>query len=231
MGGSGGQNGWLLDYGAIEEDLHGAEFLWAPQLGDDPTASSVIFGFEGSQKEANNPDNGNSKKRVRQESCAPPGSKACREKQRRDKLNERFNELCAVLDPNKPPTPDKLDILRKATGLLSKLRDEADKLKKSNESLQDNIKNLKVEKLILRDEKSKMKAEKERIEQMLKSTSVTPQFVQYQPVPGTISYPTPEPAQNKYVAYQNYQPAAFWQWIPPATLDTTKDPVLWPPVA
>lgn len=94
-----------------------------------------------------------------------------------------------------------------------------------------------MEKSILRDEKTKLKAEKERIEQTLKSTSIAPQFVPCQSVPATISYsapvpvPVPVPSPNKYVAYQNYQQAAFWQWIPPASLDTTKDPVLWPPVA
>lgn len=39
MGGSGGQNGWILDYGVVEEELHGSEFLWAPQLAEDPTVS------------------------------------------------------------------------------------------------------------------------------------------------------------------------------------------------
>ncbi|KAJ4751210.1 basic helix-loop-helix (bHLH) DNA-binding superfamily protein [Rhynchospora pubera] len=229
MGGSGAQNGWILDYGAVEEDPQGYEFLWAPQLAEDPTVSSMIFGFDGSQKETKNQDN--TKKRARQESCAAPGSKACREKQRRDRLNERFNELCAVLEPGKPPKADKLEILTKTTCLLSQLRTEAQKLKKSNENLQDNIKNLKVEKSSLRDEKTKLKAEKERLEQMLKSTSITPQYVPCQPVPATISYPAPVPAPNKYVAYTNYQPAAFWQWIPSASLDTTKDAVHWPPVA
>ncbi|KAF3334077.1 transcription factor ILR3-like protein [Carex littledalei] len=237
MGASGAQNGWILDYGVVEEDLHGSEFLWSPQLAEDPTVPSVIFGFDGSQKETNNQDNCCTKKRARQESCATPGSKACREKLRRDRLNERFNELCAVLEPGKPPKADKVAILSDATRLLNQLRSEAEKLKKSNESIQDNIKNLKVEKSILRDEKTKLKAEKERVEQTLKSTSIAPQFVPCQPVPATISYPAPVPvpvpvpAPNKYVAYQNYQQAAFWQWIPPASLDTTKDPVLWPPVA
>jgi hypothetical protein len=90
-----------------------------------------------------------------------------------------------------------------------------------------------VEKSILRDEKTKLKAEKERIEQMVKRTSIAPQFVPCPPVPATVSYPAPGPgpAPSKYVAYPNYQPAAFWQWVPPASLDTTKDLVLWPPVA
>lgn len=56
----------------------------------------------------------------------------------------RFNELCAVLEPGKPPKADKVAILSDATRLLNHLRSEAEKLKKSNESIQDNIKNLKV---------------------------------------------------------------------------------------
>lgn len=52
--------------------------------------------------------------------------------------------MCAVLEPGKPPKADKVAILNDATRLLNQLRSEAEKLKKSNESIQDNIKNLKV---------------------------------------------------------------------------------------
>jgi len=56
----------------------------------------------------------------------------------------RFNELCAILEPGKPPKADKVAILSDATRLLNQLRTEAQKLKQSNESLQDSIKSLKV---------------------------------------------------------------------------------------
>jgi hypothetical protein len=56
----------------------------------------------------------------------------------------RFNELCAVLEPGKPPKADKVAILSDAARLLEQLRAEAEKLKTSNESLQDSIKSLKV---------------------------------------------------------------------------------------
>ena len=56
----------------------------------------------------------------------------------------RFNELCAILEPGKPPKADKVAILSDAARLLSQLRAEAQKLKQSNESLQDSIKSLKV---------------------------------------------------------------------------------------
>ena len=56
----------------------------------------------------------------------------------------RFNELCAILEPGKPPKADKVAILSDTARLLSQLRAEAQKLKQSNESLQDSVKSLKV---------------------------------------------------------------------------------------
>ncbi|RRT35042.1 hypothetical protein B296_00058640 [Ensete ventricosum] len=96
---------------------------------------------------------------------------------RRDKLNDRFTDLCSVTDPGKPPKTDKFAILSDATRLLNQLRLEAKKFKQSNEALQEAIKNLKAEKLELRDEKLRLKAEKEQIEQMLKATRTAPQFI------------------------------------------------------
>ncbi|KAK9151307.1 hypothetical protein Syun_009616 [Stephania yunnanensis] len=53
-----------------------------------------------------------STKRGRLKSCATLG-KACREKMRRDKLNDRFFELCSFLEQlEKPPKIDKMNILR-----------------------------------------------------------------------------------------------------------------------
>ncbi|XP_073009051.1 transcription factor ILR3-like isoform X1 [Typha latifolia] len=222
------QNGWLLDYGLVEE-IQGSEFIWAPapQIVDDPT-SSVIFGFDVSQKDDNCQENSCNKKRTRPESCAAPGSKACREKLRRDKLNERFVELSSIVDPGKPPKADKVAILSDAARLLNQLRAEAQKLKKSNETLQDAIKALKAEKSELRDEKVRLKSEKERIEQMLKGVSFSPQFIAH---PAAAFYAAPFAASNKSTPYTNYPPRSFLQWIPPAALDTSKDPVCWPPVA
>lgn len=78
------------------------------------------------------------------ESGAAPVSKACREKLRRDKLNDRFLELGAILEPGKPPKMDKAAILSDAVRVVNQLRGEAQKLKESNESLQETIKELKV---------------------------------------------------------------------------------------
>ncbi|KAG8068425.1 hypothetical protein GUJ93_ZPchr0005g14404 [Zizania palustris] len=141
--GGAGQSGWLIDYGLVDEEIQGSDFIY---MVDDPAVSSVILGFDVPRKDdgAGGQDNAASKKRSRPESSAPPGTKACREKLRRDKLNERFNELSAVLEPGKPPKADK-----------------------------DSIKNLKAEKSELRDEKTRLKAERERLEHMLKGVGST----------------------------------------------------------
>jgi FtsZ-binding cell division protein ZapB len=170
--------------------------------------------------------------RSRPESSAPPGTKACREKLRRDRLNERFNELCAILEPGKPPKADKVAILSDAARLLSQLRAEAQKLKQSNESLQDSIKSLKAEKSELRDEKTKLKAERERLEQMLKGVGAAAAPAPFVPHPAPSFHPAAFAQAGKFVPYPSYPPpAAFWQWIPPTSLDTSKDPAHWPPVA
>lgn len=56
----------------------------------------------------------------------------------------RFLELSALLDSGRPPKVDKSAILADALKVVNQLRDEARKLKDSNESLQDKINELKV---------------------------------------------------------------------------------------
>ncbi|KAL6841349.1 hypothetical protein ACP4OV_028867 [Aristida adscensionis] len=229
-----GSGGWLLDYGL--DEIQGSDFIY---MVDDPAVSSVILGFDAPRKEDGGAqDNSAPKKRSRPESSAPPGTKACREKLRRDRLNERFNELCAILEPGKPPKADKVAILSDAARLLGQLRAEAQKLQKSNESLQDSIKSLKAEKCELRDEKTRLKADKERLEQMLKGVGAAAAPAPFIPHPATAAAAAPSfhPAAfaqgGKFVPYAGYPPpAAFWQWIPPTSLDTSKDQAHWPPVA
>uniref|UniRef100_A0A0D9WH82 BHLH domain-containing protein n=1 Tax=Leersia perrieri TaxID=77586 RepID=A0A0D9WH82_9ORYZ len=212
-GGAAGQSGgWLLEYGMVEEEIQGSDFIY---MVDDPSAvSSVILGFDVPRKEdGGGQDNSATKK--------------------------RFNELSAVLEPGKTPKADKVAILSDASRLLSQLRAEAQKLKSSNESLQDSIKSLKAEKSELRDEKTRLKAERERLEQMLKgAAAVTPAPFVPHPAAAAAAATAFHPAAfaqaaGKYVPYAaSYPPpAAFWQWIPPTSLDTSKDPVMWPPVA
>ena len=111
--------------------------------------------------------------RVRSESCGSSSSKACREKLRRDRLNDkyylvlslslslshththklecpifglicRFVELASILEPGRPPKTDKAAILIDAVRMVTQLRSEAQKLKDSNSSLQEKIKELKA---------------------------------------------------------------------------------------
>lgn len=218
--------------GLVEEEIQGSDFIY---MVDDPAVNSVILGFDVPRREDGGQDNAGSKKRSRPESSAPPGTKACREKLRRDRLNERFNELCAVMEPGKPPKADKVAILSDAARLLGQLRAEAQKLNKSNESLHDSIKSLKAEKSELRDEKTRLKAERERLEQMLKGVSAAAAPTPFIPHPAAAPsfHPAAFAQTGKFVPFTTSYPpsAAFWQWIPPTSLDTSKDPVHWPPVA
>nr|XP_009409049.1 PREDICTED: transcription factor bHLH115-like isoform X1 [Musa acuminata subsp. malaccensis] len=213
--------------------LFASDFIWDARIIDGPSASSAMLGFDVLSKEDNCPNNGSRKKRNRVESCAAPGTKACREKLRRDRLNDRFTELCSVMDPGKPPKTDKSAILSDATRLMNHLRLEAKKLKDSNEAFKDAIKSLKhalqAEKLELRDEKMRLKAEKERTEQMLKAISTTPQFMT-QPAAAT-PHSASVAAHIKTIPHPSYMPMGMWRWIPPAALDTSQDHVLRPPVA
>ncbi|KAG7573164.1 Myc-type basic helix-loop-helix (bHLH) domain, partial [Arabidopsis suecica] len=102
---------------------------------------------------------GSASVRIKSESCAGSSSKACREKQRRDRLNDKFTELSSILEPGRAPKTDKVAIISDAIRMVNQVRDEAQKL---NSSLQEKIKELK-------DEKQKLKVEKERIEQQLKA--------------------------------------------------------------
>lgn len=56
----------------------------------------------------------------------------------------RFLELGSMLEPGRPPKTDKATILSDAVQMMEQLRTEAQKLKQSNENLQEKIKELKV---------------------------------------------------------------------------------------
>lgn len=53
-------------------------------------------------------------------------------------------ELGSVLEPGRPPKTDKAAVLGDAVRMVRKLRSEAQKLRESNEDLQEKIKELKV---------------------------------------------------------------------------------------
>ncbi|PKI32668.1 hypothetical protein CRG98_046933 [Punica granatum] len=174
----------------------------------------------------------NPKKRLRSESCGATSSKACREKLRRDRLNDKFLELGAILEPGRPPKTDKAAILIEAVRMVTQLRGEAQKLKDSNSSLQEKIKELKAEKNELRDEKQRLKAEKEKLEQQLKTVNTQPTFVPPPPaIPAAFAAPHGQAPGNKLVPFISYPGVAMWQFMPPASVDTSQDHVLRPPVA
>ncbi|MBA0749541.1 hypothetical protein Gogos_003457, partial [Gossypium gossypioides] len=89
-----------------------------------------------------------SRKRGRSGSCSRPGTKACREKLRREKLNERFLDLSSTLEPGRPARTDKSAILDDAIRVLTQLRTDAQELKETNEKLLEEIKSLKRQKEI-----------------------------------------------------------------------------------
>ncbi|KAL5981897.1 hypothetical protein ACLOJK_015964 [Asimina triloba] len=190
-----------------------------------------------------------SRKRGHNESCGGPGSKACREKMRRDKMNDKYGlqvtitflgaiyvlaftfefirqnvNSAKLCKPGRPVKSDKSAILSDAIRALNQLRSETQELKEANEKLQEDIKALKAEKNELREEKLVLKADKERMEQQMKSVSVVPfGFVPPHPV---AAYP---PGAEKMMAYPAYGGFPMWQWIPPAARDTSEDHILRPP--
>ncbi|CAL5062339.1 unnamed protein product [Urochloa decumbens] len=174
-------------------------------------------------------------KRPRSENTAQPSTKACREKIRRDKLNERFLELGAILEPGKTPKMDKSAILNDAIRVVGELRSEAQNLKDSNESLQEKIKELKAEKNELRDEKQRLKAEKESLEQQIKFLNSRPSLVPHPPVIPASAFATPQgPAAAGHKLMMpviGYPGFPMWQFMPPSDVDTSNDPKSCPPVA
>ncbi|KAF2584478.1 hypothetical protein F2Q70_00037030 [Brassica cretica] len=168
---------------------------------------------------------------VKSDSYAGPSSKACREKQRRDKLNDKLTELSSILEPGRAPKTDKVAIINDAIRMVNQARDEAQRLKDLNSSLQEKIKELKDEKNELRDEKQKLKIEKDRIEQQLKAINTQPLPAQpcFLSNPPTLSQG--QAPGSKLVPYTSYPGFAMWQFMPPAAVDTSQDHVLRPPVA
>ncbi|KAK8622373.1 hypothetical protein V6N13_117292 [Hibiscus sabdariffa] len=215
---------WLLDYGIPDFPPPAAAFTWHPQstLNAPSNVSAAVdcsFADSDSLKEAV------SRKRLKSESCGGSGSKACREKLRRDRLNDRFLELGAILEPGRPLKSDKVAILSDAVRMVHQLRCEAQRLKESNEELQAKIKELKAEKNELRDEKQRLKADKEKLEQQVKAVSAAGPGL-----PPAISAQG-QATGNKLMPFIGFPSVAMWQFMPPAAVDTSQDHVLRPPVA
>ncbi|RZB83636.1 transcription factor bHLH115-like [Glycine soja] len=226
---SGGASDWLYDYG-FDIPVAGSDFMasdsggfrWGPQSHNFKGPSNMSLEMEYSLDSAVM-ENGPSK-RLRTESCAS-GSKACREKLRRDKLNERFLELSSILEPSRQPKSDKVAILSDAARVVIQLRNEAKRLKEMNDELQAKVKELKGEKNELRDEKNRLKEEKEKLEQQVKVANIQPSFLPQAPdAKGQVG-------SHKLIPFIGYPGIAMWQFMSPAAVDTSKDHLLRPPVA
>ncbi|KAH9793012.1 transcription factor ILR3 [Citrus sinensis] len=212
---------WLIDYSIVDDIPIAGNFDWPSQAAPAVNADEELTSHAISKSE----------NELRSESCCVSGSKACREKLRRDRLNERFLELGSMLEPGRPPKTDKATILSDAVRMMEQLRTEAQKLKQSNEDLQEKIKELKAEKNELRDEKQRLKADKEKLEQQVKAMSAPSGFL---PHPSSMSAAFAAQSQvagNKLVPFIGYPGVAMWQFMPPAAVDTSQDHVLRPPVA
>lgn len=231
---------WFFDC-ALIDDIHvpdatftapNSAFNWPLQqtLNAPPNVGVEIDGTFG---DSEGPKENSSKKRGRSEVCGPSSSKACREKLRRDRLNDKFMELGSILEPGRPPKTDKAAILIDAVRMVTQLRSEAQKLKDTNSSLQEKIKELKAEKNELRDEKQRLKGEKEKLEQQLRSVNTQPGFLSPPTaIPAATFAPPPQaPPGGKLVPFMGYPGVAMWQFMPPAAVDTSQDHVLRPPVA
>ncbi|KAL6343574.1 hypothetical protein AAG906_024939 [Vitis piasezkii] len=158
-------------------------------------------------------ENEGRQKRGRNDSSTRPGTKACREKLRRERLNDRFLDLSSILEPGKSAKTDKLAILGDAIRVLNQLRNEA-------KDLED------AEKNELREEKLLLKADKERIEQQMKAISA--------PAAGfwpTYPAATHHTGANKSAVFPSYGLFPMWQYIPSSALDTSHDHELRPPAA
>ncbi|OMO80564.1 hypothetical protein CCACVL1_12908 [Corchorus capsularis] len=225
-----------FDYGNLMDDVPVSDgpysgFSWSTQPVNAPT-NVVSAEIDGALGDSDCIKESGSKKRVRPESCNGTSSKACREKLRRDRLNDKFMELGAILEPGRPPKTDKAAILIDAVRMVTQLRGETQKLKDSNSGLQERIKELKAEKNELRDEKQRLKAEKERLEQQLKVMNAQPSFMAPAPaIPAAFAAAQGQAPGNKLVPFIGYPGVAMWQFMPPAAVDTSQDHVLRPPVA
>uniref|UniRef100_A0A3N7FQ52 BHLH domain-containing protein n=1 Tax=Populus trichocarpa TaxID=3694 RepID=A0A3N7FQ52_POPTR len=166
-----------------------------------------------------------SRKRERSDLCSRAGTKACREKLRRERLNDRFQDLSSVLEPGRPAKTDKPAILDDAIRVLNQLKNEAQELKETNEKLLEEIRSLKAEKTELREEKLMLKADKEKMEQQLKTLAL--------PTSGFMpTYPAAyHAAANKIPVFPGYGLMPMWHYLPPTACDTSRDHELRPPAA
>ncbi|KMT13479.1 hypothetical protein BVRB_4g082580 [Beta vulgaris subsp. vulgaris] len=113
-------------------------------------------------------------------------------------------ESGSILEPCRTPKTYKATILIDVVRMMTQLRSEAQKLKDSNSSLQQKIKELKTEKNELRDEKQRLKVEKDKLEQQLKTMNTQPGYLLGPNAIPTAFSPTAQAPGGKLVRFMGY---------------------------
>ncbi|XP_020540039.1 uncharacterized protein LOC110010844 isoform X2 [Jatropha curcas] len=127
------------------EEVQPSGFCWSPHTVNDKKETTWCKQYRDVNVMPNSKYSNSAKdKRACLDSSARSRTKACREKMRRDRLNERFMDLYSILEPGNFQNSNKVAILRYAAHLLNHLRIEAKELKDKNKFLQETIENLKV---------------------------------------------------------------------------------------
>ncbi|CAA2990184.1 transcription factor ILR3-like [Olea europaea subsp. europaea] len=237
---NGKSSNWLFDYTLLDDipvpcgDLPPLEpntFHWTQPHNAFVPPTSLSAEFDDSFGNSDGVRELGSRKRMRSGTCGASDSKSHKEKIRRDKLNDRFQELSSILEPGRPPKMDKAVILSDAVRMVIHMREEAQNLKESYESLQEKVNELKAEKNELRGEKLKLKTEKEKLGLQVKALSTLP--------PGYLHHPHPIPAPfaasppvvgHKLMPFVGYPGIPMWQFMPPTAVDSSEGDAL-PPVA
>lgn len=222
-----------LDYSFIE-DVSSSDFNWVNQ------SSGIEIDFSQNVSGPGNQDCSEKEccKRGGRHSCSKPGTKACREKMRREKLNDSFVDLSSVLDLGKTAKTDKLAILTEAIRAVNQLRAETQHFRQENEKLHEEIKTLKADKNELREEKQWLKEEKQKMEMQLKSVTAASApapagFISpHHPPAAYHHHAHPHPAEmSKMALVPSYGVYPMWHYLPSTTRDTSRDHVLRPPAA
>ncbi|CAI9762720.1 unnamed protein product [Fraxinus pennsylvanica] len=150
-----------FDYSSLLNDVPPVDLHWhselQPQCG--VSAGIEVSGCGRASQVSEDAMRECPRKRGRNDAFSAVGSKACRERMRREKLNDRFSELCSILEPGRPVKTDKLAILGDAIRVLNELKSESQEYEEMNKKLLEEIKMLKVEKNELREEKLVLKVD------------------------------------------------------------------------
>ncbi|CAH9103925.1 unnamed protein product [Cuscuta europaea] len=221
-------NNWdLPDFGCFVDDVSpGSDLLWDHHSVSLRSSAEVDTSHHGATSQGNEYlQSEHQRKRGRLDSCSKLGSKACREKVRRQNLNDRFAELCSVLEPERPVKTDKVAILGDAVKVIRQLKTDSQEFSKVNEKLLEVIKSLKAEKNELRKEKITLKADRERLEQQLKATTAPP--AGFLPPHPAVYHPRPD----NVTVFPSYGYLPMWHYATPPARDSSQDHKLWSPAA